>query len=66
MELLNRYGLNGSSVINKQDFFHLCPALIQQVDNKVCMHGHTKRSRLDGEHRGTPLEGSYYTRSLLK
>lgn len=40
-ELIKKFGHSGNGTITRQEFFHLCPALIQQAVTDVCRQGST-------------------------
>jgi len=52
--LLSMYTYNNSKSISKEDFFQLCPALLQQLDNKACQHSHFQVSEKMHNHGGPP------------
>ncbi|KAJ3592481.1 hypothetical protein NHX12_007608 [Muraenolepis orangiensis] len=42
-QLLGYYGLNPDSQISQVQFTYLCPALLYQIDSRVCIHHHQPR-----------------------
>ncbi|XP_037516370.1 zinc transporter ZIP10 [Rhipicephalus sanguineus] len=49
-ELIRQFGFSGNGTISRREFFHLCPALIQQAVSDVCLQ--TTRE----EHKPTTAE----------
>ncbi|XP_077524877.1 zinc transporter ZIP6-like [Amblyomma americanum] len=44
-ELIRQFGFSGNGTISRHEFFHLCPALIQQAVSDVCLHSARETQR---------------------
>lgn len=47
-QLLHYYGLNPDSPISPSQFTYLCPALLYQIDSRVCIR-HDHQTRVEQE-----------------
>ena len=52
-QLLSYYGLSPDSLISPDEFTFLCPALLYQIDMRVCIHHY---HQMEGGVKEAPLE----------